>query len=136
MNPIIKNVGAVVLGVIVGSIVNMGIIMLSSSIIPLPEGLDQTDMNSYNNSIHLLSNKHYIMPFLAHALGTLVGAFLAAKVAATNKMMFAIVIGVFFLAGGIMASYMLSNSPNWFKAFDLIAAYIPMAWIGGKLGMK
>ena len=136
MNPIIKNVGAVVLGVIVGGFVNMGIIMLSGSIIPLPEGLDQTNMDSYNNSIHLLSNKHYIMPFLAHAIGTLIGAFLAAKIAATNKMLFAIVIGVFFLAGGIMASYMLSNSPNWFKAFDIILAYIPMAWIGGKLGMK
>jgi hypothetical protein len=136
MNPIIKNVGAVVLGVIVGGFVNMSIIMLSGSIIPLPEGLDQTDMDSYNASIHLLSTKHYIMPFLAHAVGTLVGALLAAKIAATNKMLFAIVIGVFFLAGGIMASYMLSNSPNWFKAFDIILAYIPMAWIGGKLGMK
>ena len=48
--------------------------------------------------------------------------------------MFAIVIGVFFLAGGIAASYMLSNSPDWFKALDLIAAYIPMAWLGGNIG--
>jgi len=72
MNPIIKNVGAVVLGVIVGSIVNMGIVVLGGSIIPVPEGVVQTDMESYNNSIHLLSQKHFIMPFLAHALGTLV----------------------------------------------------------------
>lgn len=34
MNPILRNILAVVAGIIAGSAVNMGIIMLSSSIIP------------------------------------------------------------------------------------------------------
>jgi len=36
MNPIIKNILAVLAGVVLGSAVNMGIIMISGSIIPPP----------------------------------------------------------------------------------------------------
>tara|TARA_B110000046_G_C12990002_1_gene397415 strand:- start:686 stop:859 length:174 start_codon:yes stop_codon:yes gene_type:complete len=43
-----------------------------------------------------LDFKFYVFPFLAHALGTLVGAFVAALTAATHKMKFAIAIGCFF----------------------------------------
>ena len=29
---------------------------------------------------------------------------------------------------------MMIPAPAWFIALDLIVAYIPMAWIGGRLG--
>jgi len=72
------------------------------------------------------------MPFLAHALGTLVGAFLAALIAATHKMKFALLIGIFFLIGGTVNVFLLP-SPTWFTIVDLAGAYIPMAWIAGKI---
>jgi hypothetical protein len=72
------------------------------------------------------------MPFLAHALGTFVGAFIAAKIAATSKMIIAIAIGIVFMIGGIMMVMMLP-SPLWFDATDLVLAYIPMAYLGAKL---
>jgi hypothetical protein len=84
--------------------------------------------------MHLFQPKHFIMPFLAHAIGTLIGAFIAALIAGSHKMNFAIVIGIFFLIGGIMSVFMLP-SPVWFNILDLVVAYIPMAWIGGKLAM-
>jgi hypothetical protein len=31
---------------------------------------------------------------------------------------------------------MTPNCPMWFNILDLITAYIPMAWIGYKLGYK
>lgn len=40
-------------------------------------------------------------PFLPHALGTLIGAFVAAKLAANHHMKFAMGIGVSFLIGGL-----------------------------------
>ena len=132
MNPVVKNIIAVVLGIVIGSAVNMGIVMVSNSIIPLPEGVDPTSMESLKENISLFEPKNFIMPFLAHALGTLVGAFLAAKIAANNKLTFALVIGFFFLIGGIMNVFSLGG-PAWFNAVDLIFAYIPMALIGWKL---
>lgn len=130
-----KLVLAILAGVVVGWIVNMGLIVLGPSIIALPEGMDPMDPESYKAHAHLLTTKNYIMPFLAHALGTLAGAFTIAKLAPQNKMKYAMFIGVFFLIGGIAAASMIP-APGWFVALDLIAAYIPMAWIGGKVGGK
>ncbi|WP_417854809.1 hypothetical protein [Xanthomarina gelatinilytica] len=135
MNSTVKNILAVVAGLVIGSIVNMGLITISGSIIPPPEGVDNTTMEGLKESMHLFQPKHFTFPFLAHALGTLVGAFIASKIATSRKMTFAMVIGVFLLIGGI-TSVMMLPSPTWFSILDIVVAYIPMAWIGGKLAIK
>ncbi len=132
MNPIFKNILAVITGLVFGSIVNMGIIMISGSIIPPPDGADVTTMEGLKESMHLFQPKHFIFPFLAHALGTLAGALLAAIIAVNYKMKIALVIGVFFLIGGIINVFLLP-SPTWFSIVDLVGAYLPMGWLGGKL---
>ena len=133
MNPIIKNILAVIVGFVVGSAVNMGIITLGSSLIAPPEGVNVTDMGSLKSSMHLFGPQHFFTPFLAHALGTLAGAFLAAKIATNRNMKFSMTIGVFFLIGGTMSVFMLP-APVWFEVLDLSLAYILMGWLGGKLG--
>ena len=133
MNPILKNIGAVVAGLVVGSIVNMGIVMLSGSVIAPPEGGDITTMEGLKATMHLFEPKHFIFPFLAHAIGALVGAYVAAKLAATRNMTMALIIGVFFFIGGSINVSMLGG-PLWFTILDLAMAYIPMAYLGGKLG--
>lgn len=135
MNPIIRNILAVVAGIIIGGAVNMGIILISSSIVPPPEGADITTMEGLKASMHLMQPEHFIMPFLAHALGTLVGAYIAATIAVNHKLKFALAIGGWFLLGGIVNIFMLP-SPIWFTVVDLAGAYIPMAYLGGKLATK
>lgn len=135
MNPIVKNIFAVLVGLVVGAVVNMGIVMLSGSIIPPPEGADVTNMESLKATMHLFSAKHFIMPFLAHAIGTLVGAFLTAYIAANRNMVLAIVVGAFFLSGGIQMVMELP-SPMWFNVLDLVCAYFPMAFIGAKIAER
>ena len=132
MNPIVRNILAVITGAILGSIVNMGIIMISGSIIPPPEGADVTTTEGLKAAMHLFQPKHFIMPFLAHALGTFAGALIAGLIAATHKMKFALGIGVLFLLGGVASVFMLP-SPVWFTILDLVVAYIPMAYIAGKI---
>ena len=75
------------------------------------------------------------MPFLAHALGTLAGAYLTGLVAVGQKMRLALVVGVVSLIGGVTAVVMLP-SPLWFTVTDLGLAYIPMAYLGGYLALK
>ena len=135
MHPILRNILAVIAGIVVGSLVNMGLINISSSVIPLPEGVDMSTPEGLKAGVHLFEPKQFIFPFLAHALGTLTGAFVAAKLAANNKMKFALGLGVFFLIGGITAVYMIP-APMWFNILDLVVAYIPMAWLGGKLAHR
>lgn len=63
MNPIIRNILAVVVGAVIGSVVNMGIILISGHIIPPPNGADVTTMEGLKVSIHLFQPKHFILPF-------------------------------------------------------------------------
>ncbi|MGO4920443.1 hypothetical protein [Maribacter spongiicola] len=135
MSPVLKNILAVVAGIVVGSIVNMGIIMISGSIIPPPEGGDITTMEGLKASMHLFEPKHFIFPFLAHALGTLVGAVIATKIAATRKMTMALLVGLFFLIGGT-ANIAMLGGPMWFTALDIIVAYLPMGYLGYMLAKK
>jgi hypothetical protein len=130
-----KNILAVVIALAVGGGVNMAIVVLGPSVIPPPAGVDVTSTESIRASIHLFEVKNFVTPFLAHAVGTLVGALLAFLIAASHRSMISYGIGVVFLAGGIAASFMIP-APQWFIALDLVAAYIPMAWIGQHVGRR
>ena len=135
MNSKIRNVLAIIVGLITGSAVNMGLVMAGAQIIPPPAGVDVTDVESIKSHLHLFEFRHFVVPFLAHAVGTLVGAYVAAIIAASYKLMLGLVIGVLFLIFGIINVFMLPP-PAWFVVVDLLGAYIPMAWIGTRLTGK
>ncbi|MBU2650412.1 MAG: hypothetical protein KKA81_05715 [Bacteroidetes bacterium] len=129
---VLRYILSILAGLVLGSIVNMAIVMLSGHIIPLPEGVDMTNLQE---GIRLFEPKHFIMPFLAHALGTLVGAFIATLISKDHRLLMAMIVGLLFLAGGIINVLQL-NAPLWFNALDLIAAYLPMAWAGYGIAAK
>ena len=132
---IVRNILALIAGVVVGSFVNMGIIQISGAIIPPPEGVDNTTMEGLKASMHLLEPKHFILPFFAHALGTMVGAIVTALIVVNHKMKFAMAIGIIFLMLGITTVFMIP-APTWFSITDVIGAYLPFAWFGGLLAQK
>lgn len=125
----LKSILGVIAGAAVGSIVNMGLILLGGVLIPPPEGVDLVNVDSLAASIHLFEAKHFIFPFLAHALGTLSGAVLAAYMTAGNKLYAALIVGGVFLVGGIQ-NMSLIPAPMWFNVTDLVLAYLPMGWLG------
>jgi hypothetical protein len=88
-----------------------------------------TTMEGLKASLHLFEPKHFIFPFLAHALGTLVGACAAGLLAAGKSAVAAYVVGGVFLLGGI-ANVIMLPAPVWFSAVDLLLAYLPAAWAG------
>jgi hypothetical protein len=135
MPSLLRNILAVVVGLVIGGFVNMALVTLSPSLIPPPAGVDVNDPASLAKGIQLFEPRHFIMPFLAHALGTLVGALVAYLIAATYRLQMAYVIGAIFLCGGVAASFMIP-APAWFIALDLLAAYLPMAWLGVQLGRR
>jgi hypothetical protein len=74
--------------------------------------------------------KYFLIPFFAHAGGTLAGAFIVAKHTVTHHMILSIVVGALFLFRNL--SYLLTM-PLWFVLSDISLAYIPMGWLGWKL---
>ncbi|KGM57787.1 signal peptide protein [Lysobacter arseniciresistens ZS79] len=133
MPKLLRNVLAVVGGVVVGSAVNMAIVTVGPSLVPPPAGVDVTTAEGFAAGIHLFEPKHFLAPFLAHALGTFAGALVAYLVAIGRKAVPAWVVGGFFLLGGIAAAYMIP-APAWFIALDLLAAYLPIAWLAIRVG--
>jgi len=124
----VMNIVALVLGVIIGGIVNMLIVSNGSALIPFPDRYDMTSMKSMQATINLLLPKNYIMPWIAHAAGTFTGTLITFNLAKTYKFHLAITVCVFYLMCGI---YMVVKipSPIWFNVLDLGLAYIPMVWV-------
>ena len=131
---IAKSTLAAVAGIVAGSVINMGLVTVGHAIVPLPGGADVSTPEKMREAMTLFTAKDFVFPFLAHALGTLAGAFIAAKLAASHRMKFALGIGIFFLIGGITAVAMFGG-PLWFKIVDLTLAYLPMGYLGGVLAI-
>ncbi|MCA9285313.1 MAG: hypothetical protein KDA22_08875 [Phycisphaerales bacterium] len=132
MKTIARNLLAVVAGVIGGSVVNMLLVNAGPHVVPLPEGADVSTMEGLRESMKLFTPANFLFPFLGDALGTLAGAFLVAKLAASRHLLLALGLGAFFLLGGIAAASMLGG-PIWFIVADLVLAYIPMGYLGARL---
>ena len=125
MKQTLKNIAIVLLGIIFGMIVNIGLIILGGTIFPPSENFEP--MNAINWDL-----KYFIFPFLAHSIGTLSGAFMVSKLAKKSSIILPLIIGLYFLSGGIYMVTILP-APTWFVSLDLILGYIPMSLIGWKL---
>ena len=135
MKTVLRNIAAVVLGFALGSVVNLALIVAGPHVIPPPPGVDVANVASMKAAMPLYEAKHFLFPFLAHALGTFVGALGAFLVAGSRRTAFASALGLLFLAGGITACFLIP-APAWFMALDLVAAYLPMAWLANQLGRR
>lgn len=135
MRAFLKGVLAVVVGFVVGSAVNMGLILLGGRVVPPPAGVDTTTTEGLKAAMPLLEPVHFVFPFLAHGLGTLAGAFIATLVVGRRSWVPAAVIALLFLAGGVASCFMLP-APRWFEVLDVVVAYLPFAWLGYMLARR
>jgi hypothetical protein len=133
MSPASRNVSAVVAGIVIGSLVNLGLIKMGHILVPAPEGVDMTTMEGIAAAMPKLGMMHLLFPFLAHAIGTLAGAIVTVKIAASQHRLLALIIGLWFMVGGIMAIAMVGG-PLWFCVADLVLAYFPMSLLGAWIG--
>ena len=120
-----KNILSIILGIIVGMVCNIGLIILGGFIFIVPPSMNPIDATHWPLF-------YFIFPFLAHSIGTLVGAFVASKFSKNNSIIIPMFVGLYFLSGGM---YMVSifPAPLWFILCDLTLCYIPMALVGWNL---
>jgi hypothetical protein len=128
----IRSVLAVIAGLVIGMVVNMGLIHVGHIVIAPPPGSDLSTLEGVKAAMPFFGPEQFIFPFLAHAGGSLVGATVAAFISANHKFTVAMIIGVITLIGGITAGIMFP-APVWYDVIDLLS-YIPAAWIGAKIG--
>lgn len=135
MKSIVRNVLAFIAGLIVLAVMKMIVTKIGNLVIPPPAGIDLSTVEGWKAAMPLFETKHWLTPFLEHSIGSFSGGLVVALLAATQKTKLAIAIGVLHLLGGIIAAAMLPI-PVWFSVLDLVVAYVPMAWFGGKIGSR
>jgi hypothetical protein len=131
---IIRNILALVGGIVGGGILNYMLVILGHTLTPM-DGYVEGDMESLAIALENATPTQLIFPFIAHAVGTLVGSLIAYIIAASSKKLFAYIVGIWFLLNGIYMVYVLGG-PLWFTVLDLIVAYIPMAYLAILIGKR
>ena len=129
MKQVLHTALAVIAGFVCGSVINIGIVTLGPILVPPPPGVDSSTMESLAETIHLMGPLNFAVPWLAHAMGTLVSVVVSCMLISSHRLKMGYGMGLLNLTGGIVASMMIP-APTWFIVADLVFAYLPMAWVG------
>lgn len=134
MNPILKNVLVVVLGIVVGMAANMGLLLLNTNVFyPLPEGVSMTDTEAFKAYLETLPATGFLMVILAHVAQAFVGGWVAARLAASIPLVLALIIGVLTALGSVINILDLPG-PVWMWIDPPLC--IAAAWFVGTLELK
>jgi hypothetical protein len=131
---ILKRTIVIFISLFSGAMLNGAIINISNKVIAPPKGFDLKTMEGLQAAMPHMGPEHFLFPFLAHAMGTLISAILITRFLKSQQLIFSLMAGILFLLGGVSMVIMLPSTPIWFVLLDLIVAYIPMALLGNKLG--
>jgi len=130
---ILRNIGAVILGLIVGMALNMGLVLLNMVFFPMPEGISMSDQAGMAAWMAELPQTAFILPVMAHMAQAFGGAWVAARIGASRPMLLAMIIGVLSLIGGVMNMLSIPG-PIWMWAE--MPLYILLAGLAGWLELK
>ncbi|MBT8265867.1 MAG: hypothetical protein KJP20_04925 [Bacteroidia bacterium] len=128
-----KNVIATLAGLMVAAIITFGIESLSSSIFPLPDGADPTNMEWLKNNIDLIPTGAMILVAFAHFIGIVIGMLVAGLISRTSLIP-AYIVGVLMLAGTI-ANLVMIPHPTWFMVVDILGVLVGIC-IGKSVAAK
>ncbi len=130
----LRNVGAVLLGVFVGMCVNMALIMLNAHVLfPMPAGMDMNDPVQMNAYVATLPTVAFLVVLAAHLGQSFVGGWVAARLGTSHPMRLAMIVGLLALVGGIV-NMMTIRGPQWF-AIEL-PLYLVVAWLAGRVEVQ
>ena len=127
----IRNIIALMVAIMAAAMITFLIITFGHAIIPPPDLIDTNDFESIKSNFHLFQTKHFIFPLLAHAMGTLVAAFLVALLAANHQFRLALGIGVLFMLASLWLAFRIGHF-NWIGVVEIMQ-YIPFSILGYRL---
>lgn len=128
----LRNVGAVLLGMLAGSLANMAIVMVDVALYPLPEGFDMQDPVQLKAHMATLPALAWIIAVVAHLAQVLVGGLVAGKVG-DKPLVLAMIIAVLSMVGGVMNLINL-GAPTWMWAE--LPLYLLVGYAVGEMGRR
>ena len=129
----LRNILAVIAGLVITFIVIMLVEGASAMLYPPPPGIDMSDMEALKAHVMGLPMGAFLLVIAAHVLGLLAGGYVTARIATSRHRLLAMIMGIIMLAAGIM-NLMSVPHPDWFWVELLL--YLPAAWLGARLGLR
>jgi len=109
----LRNIGAVIVGLIVGSAWNMGLITLNTEVLfPMPAGTSMDDPEQYKAYVATLPVAAFMMVIVAHVGQAGIGGWIAARLGKSRPMLLAGIVGLLTLLGSVVLLIALSP-PAW-----------------------
>ena len=125
----IRNVGAGVLGLMMGLMLVWLIQQIGHTVYPPPVDVDFGDPEAVRAYIAALPIGAILFVGAAWVLGAFVGVFVACRIGAANPVIYSVLIGGLVLAGAI-AMMIIIPHPSWFAVVSslaiILAAYTAM----------
>lgn len=118
----LKNILATVLGFIAASITITLIEKLGVVLFPYPEGAQPEDIEWLKNNTALIPKGAMICVIIAHAIGIIIGMFIAGFISKTS-MVPAYIVGILMLLATI-AMLIMIPSPIWYSISDGLGVII------------
>lgn len=131
MQPVLRSVLAVIVGVVAGGVLISRVEMLNSRFYPMPAGLNPNDSTAMASYIRDLPAAAFGGVLAGWAIGTFCGAWIAAQIARRKPIVHGAVIGAVFLILGIVNMVMLPH-PIWVWVCSIII-FIGCGYAGGRL---
>lgn len=132
LKSLVQSGGAVLLGLVVATVLIIGVEVFSSIVHPFPPDVDPTDFEVCKAHVARYPWGVLLLGALAWGLTTFLSAWLATRLGSGRHRAHGIVVGAILLALAIMNMSMLPY-PIWFWACNLILFPLGFYW-GARLG--
>ncbi|MCH2160424.1 MAG: hypothetical protein MK085_00980 [Phycisphaerales bacterium] len=127
----IRNILAVILGIIVGMIFNMAVVILNTAVLyPVPEGFDWNDTEKVAEYFSGLPLTAFLVVLVAHLGQAFFGGLVAAAISRNAAMTVAMIVGVLSMLFGI-ANMMMMPNPAWM--WIEVPLYLLAAWLAARI---
>jgi hypothetical protein len=130
MNPIVRSVLAVIVGMLVAFVLIAMVEMLGMRVYPPPAGMDPTNLESIKAAMARVPLGALLFVLLAYTVGSVAGGWVAARFAPSARMMHAMIVAALLFGAGLM-NLMTIPHPTWFWVVSS-AIYWLGAWSGAQ----
>lgn len=134
INSLMRNVLAMLAGVIVAMVLMVLLQSVAHQVYPPPAGLDYTKPEVREAIMMQAPMGALLIVLSSYLVGTLVGAWVAARLSADAPLRQGYLIGALLVAASVLNLRAVPH-PLWFIVANM-AVVIAGAWIGARLGVK
>lgn len=131
----VKNILAVVGGIIGGGILVGLIESLGHSMYSTSEEIDPSDVEAMTAFVEGLPFGALAIVVLAHALGAFMAGFFASRISESNHFTLGLIAASFILLGSLVSLFSIPGHPLWMQIADPLLILI-FGWMGSRFGSQ